>query len=86
VRCLIDIDIGYSEAQSLREEMISSLGLREFSLEENVAERKEAIAGEEMEDFDIGLLNDAVIKMLHAGVTGTTTINPSKLIEIYERL
>lgn len=86
VRCLIDMDIGYSEAQTLREEMIKSLGLREFSLEENIAERKEAIAGEEMEDFDMGSLNDAVIKMLQTGIAGTTTINADKLIEIYGQL
>ena len=86
VRCLIDIDIGYSEAQTLREEMIKTLGLREFSLEENIAERKEAIAGEEMEDFDMGSLNDAVIRMLQTGISGTTTINADKLIEIYGQL
>lgn len=87
VRCLIDMDIGYSEAQTLREEMISQLSLREFSLEENFAEKKDAIAGDtEMEDFDISSLNDAVVKMLEVGVSGTTTIDSKKLIQIYERL
>lgn len=84
VRCLVDIDIGYSDAQNLREEMISSANLREFSLEENTMERNEAIAGEaEIEDFDLGSLNEAVIGMLKSGVSGTTTINADKLIEIY---
>jgi DNA repair exonuclease SbcCD nuclease subunit len=86
VRCIIDTEIGYSDAQALREEMIKSLGLREFSLEENIAERKEAIAGEEIEDFDMGSLNDAVIKMLQTGIAGTSTINADKLIEIYSTL
>lgn len=87
VRCIIDVDIGYSEAQALREEMIKQLGLREFSLEENLLEKREAIAGEELlEDFDLSSLNDAVIKMLQTGISSTTTIDPNKLIEIYSRL
>ena len=87
VRCLIDIDIGYSDAQTLREEMIKTVGLREFSLEENILERKEAIAGDELiGDFDLSSLNDAVVKMLQTGISGTTTIDSDRLIEIYAQL
>jgi len=88
VRCLIDIDIAYSDAQALREEMVKSLGLREFSLEENISERKDMIAGEdgEMENFDLSSLNDAVIGMLQTGVQGTSTIDAAKLVEIYSTL
>lgn len=87
VRCLIDVDIAYSDAQALREEMVKTLGLREFSLEENIAERKEAIAGESSdEEFDLSSLNDAVIGMLKSGVQGTSTIDADKLIEIYSSL
>lgn len=87
VRCMIDIDIGYSEAQTLREEMIKQIGVREFSLEENSNEKKDAIAGEEMlDEFDFSSLNDAVVKMLETGVVGTSTIEPGKLIEIYSKL
>jgi len=87
VRCVIDTEIGYSEAQQLREEITKLLNLREFSLEENLYEKKDAIAGEEMiEDFDLSSLNDAVVKMLHTGITGTSTIDPDRLIDIYQRL
>lgn len=87
VRCIIDMEIGYSDAQSIREEFTKNLGLREFSLEENLLEKKEAIAGEELlGDFDLSSLNDAVIKMLEAGITGTSTIDPTRLIEVYQRL
>lgn len=87
VRCIIDTEISYSDAQAIREEFTKNLGLREFSLEENLLERKEAIAGEEvLGDFDLSSLNDAVIKMLEAGISGTSTINPKQLIDIYERL
>lgn len=87
VRCLIDVDIGYSEAQTLKEEFIKQLSLREFSLEENINEKKDAIAGEDADiEFDINSLNDAVIKMLKTGITGTSTIEPNRLIEIYSTL
>lgn len=87
VRCTIDVDIGYSEAQTLKEEMIKQLNLREFSLEENLFERKEAIAGEELiGDFDLSSLNEAVVQMLKTGVAGTTTIDSDRLVEIYNRL
>ncbi len=87
VRCVIDAEIGYSDAQQLRDELTKQLGLREFVLEENLYEKKDAIAGEEvLEDFDLSSLNDAVVKMIESGVSGTTTIDPAKLIHIYERL
>lgn len=87
VRCTVDTDIGYSDAQTLREELIKQLALREFSLEENLSEKKDAIAGEDsLEDLDLSSLDDAVIKMLQSGMQGITTIDPSKLIEIYQQL
>jgi DNA repair exonuclease SbcCD nuclease subunit len=89
VRCIIDTEIGYSEAQQLREELTKLLDLREFSLEENLYEKKDAIAGEGEEainDFDLSSLNDAVVKMLQTGVTGTSTIDAERLIDIYQRL
>ena len=87
VRCLIDVEIGYSEAQTLKEEFIKQLSLREFSLEENIDEKNDAISGEDSAiEFDIGSLNEAVIKMLQTGISGTTTIEPQRLIEIYNQL
>ena len=87
IRCTIDIDIGYSEAQGMREELIKQLNLREFSLEENSQEKKDAIEGDEsIDDIDISSLNDAVIKMLQTGITATSTIEPSRLINIYNLL
>lgn len=87
VRCSIDIDIGYSEAQSMREELIKQLSLREFTLEENAQEKKDAIEGDEVsDDIDLSSLNDAVIKMLQTGLTATSTIEPNRLISIYTLL
>jgi|SRR5579859_501038 len=88
VRCTIDTEIGYSEAQQLREEITKLMDLREFSLEENLYEKKDAIAGDNeiIDDFDLSSLNDAVVRMLKTGVTGTSTIDAERLIDIYQRL
>ena len=87
VRCIIDTEILYTEAQALREEMVKSLGLREFSLEENVFEKREALEGDESIDaFELSSLNEAVIKMLKTGIQGTSTIDADRLIDIYNKL
>lgn len=87
VRCIIDTEILYSEAQALKEEMAKGFNLREFSIEESVLEKREAIAGDTgVDNFDLSSLNDAVIKMLQTGVTGTSTIDSKKLIDIYSKL
>ena len=86
VRCLVDTEIGYSDAQALREELVKGLNLREFSLEENYQEKKDAIGADLQDEFDLSSLNDAVIKMIETGMTATSTIEPKKLTEIYATL
>jgi len=87
VKCVIDVDVAYSEVQILREELIKQLSLREFSLEENINEKKDALEGEELTDnFDFSCLNDAVIKMLQSGISNTSTIDAARIIELYTQL
>lgn len=88
VRCLLDLDIGYSDVQALREEMINSLGLREFSVEEDIAARKEAInEGLELEnELDLSSLDNTVRQLITEGVQASPTIDPSSLIKLYEEL
>jgi DNA repair exonuclease SbcCD nuclease subunit len=88
VRCVVDIDIGYTEAQALKEEMIKTLGLREFSLEENINEKKDLLHGNSdyEDDLDLSSIDDAVIKLLSTGVTPTASIDPNKLVQIYQLL
>jgi len=87
VRCLLDVEISYMDAQTLKDEMVKLFSLREFALEENTAERKDAIAGEEvLENFDLSSLNDAVIKMLQTGLTNASSIESKRLVEIYQNL
>lgn len=87
VRCIIDTEIAYSEAQSIKEEMIRSMNLREFSLEENLVGKKELLEGDaEQLEFELVNLNDAVITMLSTKVPATGNIDPTRLVNIYEQL
>ena len=88
VRCVLDMDIGYSDVQQLRDEMIKGLGLREFSVEEDLAARKELISeGLELEgDLDMSSLDNTVRQLITEGVAVSTMINPETLIRLYEEL
>ena len=88
VRCLLDVDIGYSDVQGLREEMIETLQLREFSVEEDILTRKSNLSeGLELEnDLDLSSLDNTVRQLITEGVKVSATINPQTLIELYEEL
>lgn len=88
VRCLLDADIGYTEVQALRQEMLDTFKLREFSVEEDLQARKEAISeGLEIEgDVDMTSLNDTVRNLINEGVAPSPTIDPAQLVKIYEEL
>ena len=89
VRCTLDVDIGYSEVQALRDEMIKELGLREFSVEEDILFRKEQLSeGLEMTDNEIDLtsLDNTVRKLINEGVQKSGTIDPAVLVKLYEEL
>lgn len=88
VKCILDVDISYSEMQTLREVMIETYRLREFQIEENVIERAEALDGEIIDVTTLQLENiDEMVKsMLKTGIKDMTKIKPDTLIEIYESL
>jgi DNA repair exonuclease SbcCD nuclease subunit len=88
VRCIIDMDIGYSDVQALRDEMIKTFALREFSVEEDFAAKKEALSeGLDMEgDVDLSSLDNTVRQLISDGVNPSPTIDPKILIELYEEL
>jgi len=88
VRCSLDMDIGYSDVQALRDEMLKTLELREFSVEEDIALRKEQLAeGLELEgDIDLTSLDSTVRKLINDGVAPSPTIDPSLLVKLYEEL
>lgn len=88
VKCMLDLDLSYSDAQFLREGLMEEYGLREFIIEENVNERREALEEgiNDLEEFDLTALDVTVRKLLETGVPTTTAINPHTLIEEYDTL
>lgn len=90
VSCILDMEVTYSEAQVLKEEFVEAFQLREFTIEENVAERKANIEGDIEEEEDIDeesvSLEETVRNLLQTGVVKTATINNSTLIEIWNEL
>lgn len=89
VRCLLDVDVGYSDVQALREEMMTTFKLREFSVEEDVQSKKDALGmgmGDDDEELDLSSLDNTVRKLINEGVAQTATIDPAMLVELYEEL
>jgi DNA repair exonuclease SbcCD nuclease subunit len=89
IRCLIDFDISYSEAQLIKTEVSKDYELREFILEQNTKERQEAIAEtsiQDLDEMDINSIDVAIKKMILEGVQNSGAINPTKLAEIYGEL
>lgn len=88
VRCLLDADVPYSDVQALREEMMEAFQLREFSVEEDLASKKDALSsGLEIDgDLDLSSLDGTVRQLITEGVTPTATIDPQLLVELYEEL
>lgn len=88
VRCILDMDVVYSEVQLLREEMISMFGLREFSVEMDGEARKEMLTEglEVSTDIDLSTLDNTVRQLIKEGVHASTNIDPNVLIALYEDL
>lgn len=89
VRCLLDIEAGYTEVQALREEMIGTFNLREFFVEEDIQSKKDALEiGKETDDesVDLSSLDVTVKQLIGEGVARTATIDPDLLVQIYENL
>jgi hypothetical protein len=87
VKCLVDIDITYSEAQAIKEAMIEQFELRSFILEENKTYKKELLEGD---DGDISLedfvsLDDLVVKKLET-IEKNDIIDPLKLVNLYRSI
>ncbi len=88
VRCILDADIPYSDVQALREEMMTSFELREFSVEEDLASKKDSLStGLEIDgDIDLSSLDSTVQQLINEGVSPTATIDPNYLVELYQSL
>ena len=86
VKCIIDIEIAYTEAQDLKASMIESFGLREFAIEESAYDRKEAIVGDEetIDGESRGSLDEEVIDLIVSNASTLKQYNPDLLIEIFK--
>lgn len=85
IKAINDLDITYSEAQQLKELMLEKYKFREFRIEENKDEKKEALQeGEELEVESLSI-DEIIIKQL-SELEDLTTIKSSKLVEIYTTL
>jgi DNA repair exonuclease SbcCD nuclease subunit len=87
VKCLLDIDIGYTDVQALKAEMIEAYQLREFVIEQDAVNQKQAISeGLEVEDDALDQLDNTVRQLIKDGVTPTATIDPNTLVTIFDEL
>ena len=88
VRCIMDVDVAYSEVQELREEMMRTYELREFTVEIDNAARQEMVSDGMEIDSEISLatLDNTVRQLIGEGVTSSANIDPNMLIELYDSL
>lgn len=87
VKCVVDIDITYTEAQDVKEAMIEQYNLRTFNLEENRTYKKELLEGESSDDTldNFVSMDDLVIKKLET-IEKSGIIDASILISIYKSI
>lgn len=91
VKCIIDTDLGYQEANELREAMISMYNLRDFVLEEDRAEKQGLLEGDncKVEEtlLDFSSIDELVTKQLESiKDEKKNKINGATLVEIYKSL
>lgn len=86
VVCTNDIEISYSEAQLIKETLKEQYKFREFKLEENYSEKKDALENSETEeDTESQSIDEMVIKSL-SDLSEIKTIDNNKLISLYKQL
>lgn len=87
VICVNDIEISYSEAQVIKETLKETYEFREFKLEENYAEKKDAIENSmtEEEVNESQSIDEIVVKSL-MDLSEIKSIDNKKLVELYKQL
>lgn len=87
VKCLLDIDVGYTDVQTLKAEMVEAYQLREFVVEQDSIAQKESITeGLETETDSLDQLDNTVRHLIKDGVAPTATIDPNILVELFDEL
>jgi DNA repair exonuclease SbcCD nuclease subunit len=92
VKCLVDIDLTYTEAQEIKSTMLETYNLREFILEENKALKQELLEGEEEPDaeeefMEYASIDELVIAQLESiAPEKGSPIDAKTLVRIYKSL
>lgn len=88
VRCIIDTEIGYTDVQLMKEEFVKSFELREFSVQEDLNEKRSQLQNglEFSTELDTSSLDTVVRQLILEGVQASGIISPNVLVQIYEEL
>jgi DNA repair exonuclease SbcCD nuclease subunit len=86
VICTNDIEISYSEAQIIRETLKDQYNFREFRLDENYSEKKDALTSSETEDIDKSMSIDEIVIQSLNDISEIKSIDNNKLVSLYKSL
>lgn len=94
VKCMVDIDISYSEAQELREAMVEIHKLRDFVLEEDREAKQGLVEGDtskvtEVHDMKFDSIDELVTSQLEAAINDSSTkgkYDVKLILDIYNDL
>lgn len=91
VKCVVDVEISYQDAQELREAMIDAYQLRDFLLEEDREAKQGVIEGDNVKVtesmLDFTGIDDLVVQQLEILKTDTKVkVDPDLLIALYKDL
>ena len=91
VKCVVDVDVSYQEAQELREAMIAAYELRDFVLEEDHEKKQGVLEGDNVKVtesmLDFTGIDDLVIQQLEILKTDANLkLNVDTLVELYKTL
>ena len=94
VKCVVDIDISYTEAQELREALIAAHDLRDLVLEDDSEAKQGLIEGDsskvtEVHDLKFDSIDELVTSQLEAAITDSSTkgkYDIKLLLDIYKDL
>lgn len=90
VKCIIDADLGYQDAQELRDAMIASYDLRDFVLEEDRTAKQDLVDGTTVKaeaELEFASIDELVIQQLSTiKEDKKVRVDPDLLIDIYQGL
>jgi DNA repair exonuclease SbcCD nuclease subunit len=88
VKCIADVEIGYKEAQELRDVMVQSYNLRDFNIDEDREAKQGLLEGDGVDvkesELELSNIDEMVVKQLEIlKEDKSTTMDIEMLIKIY---